>query len=207
MKQSGQTVISGLTMRGEHRGAVTVSRGELLLKDCDLSLVTIFGSASTVVLQRCLIHRGGTGISIRQHGQATIEDCEVIDHHASRSGRGIWISDGGEARLVRCKVNNNHGGIYVGEGGSVVTESCDILSNSWVGVVIYGGGSFHLSSCNISLNHTGVLVSAGGKGTIEKCHFEGNTWQDWTIEFPSQVHLMKNRRLSPFERWLRKPFF
>ena len=141
--------------------------------------------------------RNGGGIA--NYGSLVIEDCALVENHAS-SGAGIWTA--GQLELRRSLVAGNRtvprpaaeeaagigcrgsgAGIKVDKPGSARIEDCLIAWNS----SIRGGGGLHVScetsisleNCTIFGNSAetrgGGIDLAGGSLVMDRCTIAGNT--------------------------------
>lgn len=131
--------IANLTLRQTGMAAdwpaVAVTQGRLELADCDLSstkstCVEVTGRASLRLHGSKIHHSRKSGVLIRDGGQATLEDNEIIGNLMA----GVTISQDGHATLHRNRINRNTKvGIWVRDADCrVVAEDNDLRGNHGV---------------------------------------------------------------------------
>jgi hypothetical protein len=132
-------VVRGIRLRGaagQSLFGVDVSRGELLMEDCDVS--------------------GGelAGIAVRgKSAHATLTRCRI------QGGRqaGLYFSLGGSGVAAECEIVENGGaGVEIGWKGSPVLRKCRIARNGTYGVRIYAGGDGSVEECDLAENRLGA---------------------------------------------------
>ncbi len=161
---------------GQRGGAIVIAGGAADVRDCVFTGNTAEGffvsnggavdlvEATGTTIARCVFvaNRANFGAGLAAKGDATITDCEILDHPGFVGG-----------------------GMYVTEG-AVVVERCTFRGNSATGDVVASGGGLHgfladpvLRDCRFEANTStttggGVHVE-GGSPVIVRCVFEGNT--------------------------------
>jgi F-box protein 11 len=117
--------------------AVKIAQGKLNLEDCDISskgslaCVNICGGADPL-MRRNYIHDGeGSGVSVTENGQGTLEDNDIF----ANVGVGVVIGEGGKPTLRRNRISQNgRGGIFVGKSfggyGGGIFENNDLRGNT-----------------------------------------------------------------------------
>lgn len=183
--QTKSSLVRGLTLRNVNREkehkyfAVNISQGKLILEDCDITsnsygCVLITGSTTNPEIRRCRIHDGKRhGISIRDNGLGTIEDCDIYGN----TYRGINIDNGGNPTISYCRIyDGKSSGIWITKNGLGTIEDCDIYGNTYRGIYIYNGGNPCINRCRIyDHKRNGISIKENGLGTIEDCDIYGNT--------------------------------
>lgn len=183
--KTDKALMRGLTLqgRGGQSGkaffAVDISRGELILENCDitsdsLSGIAIYGSDSNPLIKNCLIHDcADSGFYIFDNARARIEDC-VVYHNANVS---VAVTQGALPALKNCRIfEGANGGIVIwGNGAAGTIENCRIsghrLSN--VGIREYANPTFRRCEIFGGLD-TGIFVHQKGYGIFEECDIHRN---------------------------------
>lgn len=183
--QTARAKVSGLTLqaRGRRIGksffAVEISRGELVLENCDvtsdsLSGVAVFGADAEPLIKNCRIYDcADSGIYVFNNARASIEDCEIY-----RNGNvNVAITQGANPRLKNCRIfEGNNGGVVVwGEGTSGLIENCRIYAHRLANVGVREGASPTFRHCEIyDGRDTGIYIHQNGNGTFEDCRIYRN---------------------------------
>ena len=194
-----EAVVRGLTLRcraPQSAFAVAMSKGRLLLEDCDLaggkpSCVAAVSPAAHVFVCRCAIHDAASaGIALEDNARGTVLGCDVFGNASS----GIQIVSGADADVRGCRIHHGKtAGILVSEHARGKVDDCEVFGNVMGGMEIRDGGeatvlnsSFHdgeacgiyvhrhgqarIEGCEIFANaQAGVVVENGGRGELLRC--------------------------------------
>jgi hypothetical protein len=138
---------------------------------------------------------GGGGVSIGDHGNATLIDCVFTRNWAFRGG-GMEVYGNSEPRLINCTFIGNSAYFYGGAmcpvlfpGYGMTVINCTFRGNLASGDSIWsGGGAYYTShddtkffNCTFSGNHTNgdggayCVSENGGDVAFNNCIFWGNT--------------------------------
>ena len=125
--------------------AVNVSRGNLLIEECDISSY----SRSGVLIQG-------------KNSNLTIRNCKIHDSALPEAGYLVYDSGSGDHRNLRhLRRNKALAGVGIREGGELTVRACQIHDN----------GGYRLQDSEIGF---GVQVADQGNGTIEGCNIFAN---------------------------------
>ena len=180
---------------GEWYG-VEISRGRLVLEDCDitsqsLACIAIHDGADPRV-RRCAIHDGKNGgIAVYKNGQGTLEDNDIFGNAVA----GVGIMEGGNPALRRNRIRDSKGsGIVVYQDGQGTLEDNDIFGNALAGVSIAKGGNPVLRRNRIHDGKgSGIFVYQNGQGTVEDNDIFGNALAGVAIREGGNPVLRDNR--------------
>ncbi len=149
LMQTDTALVQGLTLRcraglkNMKYYAVDIPKGQLILKDCEitsdsLACVAIHGSEANPTIQRCKIHSGKQqGIIVYENGQGTLEDCDIFGNTYA----GVAIE--GSNLIVRsCRIHDGkETGVYICEKSQSLLENCDIFAHASAGVWVSQGST------------------------------------------------------------------
>jgi len=174
--------VAGLTLRGRARGgaaffAVDISRGELLLEDCDvssdtLSCVAVHGPGVAPSIRRCRIHDGAdSGLYFFEGAAGEVEDCEVYGN----ANVGVAITGRADPAVRRSKIYGGaNAGVVAWQEGSGLVEGCEIYGNRGAGLGVSAGATLTARDCRIyEGENSGVFVHGGGEAVLEGCELSG----------------------------------
>ena len=183
--QTNKAIVQGLTLQG--RGAkfgrsffaVDISRGELVLENCDissdsLSCVAIHGAYANPLINNCRIHDGAdSGIYFFDNARGRIENCNVYHNR----NVGAAVAQGANPLIKNCRIyEGGSGGVVVwGTGAAGTIEDCAIFGNRLanIGISEYANPVFR--RCKIyGSRDAGVFVQQNGYGKLEDCDIYGN---------------------------------
>ena len=183
--QTERAAIRGLTLQGRGASlgksffAVDVSRGQLTLKNCDitsdsLSCVGIHGADSNPFLTGCRIHDGAdSGIYLFDNARAQIENCDVYQNRNAN----LAITQGANPTVKNCRfLAGENGGIVVwGNGATATIEDCEILNHRLANVAVSQSANPIFRRCKIfGGRDSGVFIHQKGYGSFEECEIHGN---------------------------------
>lgn len=185
LKSSAEAArVAGLTLRGESGGggasafALDVSRGELVLEDCDissetLSCVAVHGHEAAPLIKRCRIHDGkDSGLYFFDGAAGTIEDCEVYGN----ANVGVAITGGSRAVVRRCKVyGGENAGVVAWQGAEGLLEECEVYGNRLANLGVSDGARLTARACRVHEGeNSGVFVHREGEAVLEDCELYGH---------------------------------
>jgi len=176
--------VAGLTLRGAAGGggasafAVDVSRGELVLEDCDvssdtLSCVAVHGREAAPVIKRCRIHDGAdSGLYFFDGAAGAVEDCEVYGN----ANVGVAINGGARPAVRRSKVYGGaNAGVVVWQGASALLEECEVYGNRLANLGVSDGAKLTARACHVHEGeNSGVFVHRDGEAVLEDCELYGH---------------------------------
>ncbi len=183
--RTAKALVRGITLqaRAAHSGqaffAVEISRGELVLENCDvtsdsLSGIAVFGADANPLITNCRIYGcTDSGIYIFEQARGRVSDCTIY-----RNGNvNVAIASGAQPTLKNCRIfEGGNGGVVVwGKGSAGLIEDCRIYAHRLanVGVREYANPVFR--NCEIyDGNDTGVYIQQDGYGTFENCQIYRN---------------------------------
>ena len=173
-----RALVHGLTLRGVTGYAVDVTRGSLVVEDCDITCrthaaVAIHGSSADPVIRNCTVHGAGdAGVFVFDGGKGTVEGCDIFGNANS----GIHSQQRGNPVVRRCRIHRGKSdGVSAVQNGKARVEECEIFDNAGVGVSAAQGGELLVQKCtihaqNVSATETRlVLVSIKARATVEDC--------------------------------------
>ena len=193
--------VAGLTLRGVAAGggegffAVDITRGQLLLEDCDissetLSCVAVHGDTSAPTLRRCRIHDGAdSGVYFFDGAAGALEDCEVYEN----ANVGVAITDRASPSLTRTKIyGGENAGVVVWDGGVGTLDECEVYGNRLAGVGVSAGGRLTARACRIHEGvNSGVFVHDGGDATLEACDIFGHREAEVAVQERGQLTALR----------------
>src|SRR5215207_5895797 len=171
--------VAGLTLRGGADSfAVDVSRGELVLEDCDvssetLSCVAVHGPEAAPLIKGCRMHDGAdSGLYFFDGAAGTVEDCEIYDN----ANVGVAITGGARPVIRRSKVSGGaNAGVVVWEGGDALFEECEVYANRLANLGVSEGARLTARACRIHEGeNSGVFVHREGEAVLEGCELYGH---------------------------------
>lgn len=181
--------------------AVYVSKGKLLMNQCDVSseagsCIIASGPKAEINIKECAIHGGmDGGLTVTDQASASLEDSSIYNNFPNNFSAQINICSG-SASIRRCKIWN---GVLVGVSvrGSAYIEDCSIFNNLSHNVLIEDGSST-LIRCNVfNSNHNGIQVgndhdvsegSSAVSATIENCTIFNNEGYGIAVAVESTVN-------------------
>jgi parallel beta-helix repeat protein len=198
-----EATVRGMTLRcvagtrGARFYAVDVTRGQLLLEDCDiasdsLSCVAVHGAAASATVRNCRIHDGKEcGIWFYDGASGLMEGCDVFANNYA----GVTISTEANPTVRTCRIHDGKtGGVLVRENGAGTIEGCHVYANGHAGVELSTGANPTVRRCRIYDNkYEAVWVYDRGAGTIEECDLTGNHRGAWDVEPSCRVQRRNNR--------------
>jgi molecular chaperone DnaK (HSP70) len=184
---TAHAIVRGITLRHSAaratnwntHGAVVVAQGCLELENCRIEAtiqgVSVWGTASRVMLRGCHVHGGqNAGLAVNYGAQATLDGCELANNRHA----GIHVRDrGSRASLQRCHIHDGKGpGISLSSEGQITLEYCEISGNASVGIQICDErSSATLRQCRIHDGQDrGIAVWQKGRLVAEDCDLFGN---------------------------------
>jgi F-box protein 11 len=192
--QAGRAAIRGVTLRGlrgltgaivrflnvnvSQEPCVEISRGQLVLEDCDITSEVVAGVGvrtrdAEAIIRRCIIHNcDANGIWFIDHATGTVEDSEIY----GTSWTGIRVESGATPTFRRCKIHDiKNAGVVITEMARGVFEDCDIYANAKAGIEVRNGSSAAIRNCKIhdSGEHA-VWFHRYASGTVEDSEMFGN---------------------------------
>ena len=175
---------------------VDISRGRLVLEDCDinsqgLACIAIHDGADPRV-RRCAIHDGkGSGIYVYQNGQGTLEDNDIFGNALS----GVEIKEGSNPVLRRNRIHDGKSaGIFVYQDGQGTVEDNDIFGNALSGVAIAEGGNPVLRRNRIKKNrYEAIWIYDNSGGVFEDNDLRDNVRGAWDISDDSKKKVRRAR--------------
>lgn len=139
--------------------------------------ILIRHEADPLILGCSILDGRNVGITIRELGKGTIENCDIARH----THEAISISGESNPVMKGCSIYEGKGrGIIVWSNGRGSIEECHIRNNAGCGLEIAQGGNPRLVRCEIYENQQGILVyrggerQSGGQGYIEDCRIRNN---------------------------------
>lgn len=175
--------VAGLTLRGAAGGgapafAVEVSRGELMLEDCDvssetLSCVAVHGPEAAPSIKRCRIHDGAdSGLYFFDGASGSIEDCEVYGH----ANVGVAVTGGARPAVRRSRIYGGaNAGVVAWQGGDARLEECEVYGNRLANVGASEGAKLTARACHLHEGeNSGVFVQREGEAVLEDCELYGH---------------------------------
>jgi hypothetical protein len=180
---AGAARVAGLTLRaaagdGAAFFAVDVTRGELVLEDCDISSETIscvaaHGPEAAPLIKGCRIHDGAdSGLYFFDGAAATVEDCEVY-----RSANvGVAVTGGALAVVKRSKIHGGaNAGLVVWQDGEALLVECDVYDNRLVNLGVSERAKLTARACRVREgDNSGVFVHLEGEAVLEGCELYGH---------------------------------
>ena len=180
-----RATVRGLTLSG--RGAtlgktffaVDISRGELVLENCDItsdsfSCIAIHGSWANPLIKNCRIHDGAdSGIYIFDNARGQIKDCDIYRN----ANANVAISSGANPSIKNCRIfEGSNGGVVVWQNGAAgEIENCEIFGHRLANIGISDSANPIFRSCKIfGGRDTGIFVHRGGYGKFEDCAVHNN---------------------------------
>lgn len=180
-----QAIVRGLTLRGNGARfgkaffAVDVSRGSLVLENCDvvsdsLSCVAIHGVDSNPTVKNCRIHNGAdSGIYFFDNARGRIEGSDIYRN----ANVGVAITNGANPTIKNCRIyEGGSGGVVAWQNGAAgLIEDCVIFNHRLanVGVSDYANPTFRRCEIYGSAD-AGVFVQQNGYGKFEECDVYAN---------------------------------
>jgi hypothetical protein len=175
--------VSGVTLRGAARGeaaffAVEITRGKLLLEDCDissdtLSCVAVHGPEAAPTIRRCRIHDGAdSGLYFFDEARGAIEDCEVYGH----ANVGIAITSRAGPIIRRSKIYGGaNAGVVAWQDGTGLVEECEIYGNRLASLGVSEGAKLTARACRLhGGGNSGVFIHTEGEAILEGCELYGH---------------------------------
>ena len=175
--------VAGLTLRGIAGGgapsfAVDVTRGELVLEDCDissdtLSCVAVHGPEAAPVFKRCRVHDGAdSGLYFFDGAGGTVEDCEVYGN----ANVGVAVTGGARAVVRRSKVYGGaNAGVVVWQDADGLLEECEVYGNRLANIGVSDGARLTARACHVHEGENpGVFVHREGEAVLEDCELYGH---------------------------------
>jgi nitrous oxidase accessory protein NosD len=193
--------VAGLTLRGRAGSAgffaVHITRGRLLLEDCDvssetLSCVAVRGASTAPLIRRCQIHGGAdSGLYFFDGAKGAVEDCEIFGN----ANVGIAITGGADPVVRRGRIHGGaNAGVVAWDGGLGLLEECDIHDNRLAGVGVSAGGKMTARGCRIyGGDNSGVFVHQRGDATLEDCDIRGHREAEVAVETEAQLTALRCR--------------
>jgi len=174
---------------------VDISRGRLILEQCDLSskgdcCISIHDYADPRI-RRNNIHNNKNGIIITEHGQGLLEDNDISENPNS----DIQILKGGNPTLRRNRIHDGKGnGVLVIDNGLGILEDNDIFGHELPQVAVEAGGNPTLRRNRIhDAKGDGVRVNNSGLGILEDNDIYGHESPQIAIDTGGNPTLRRNR--------------
>jgi F-box protein 11 len=175
--------ISKLTIRGQAGQqnklyhAVSISRGKLILEDCDISsdslaCIAIYGAAADPIIRRCRIHGGKkNGVLVESNGRGLLEDCDIFGN----AEVNVKIQEGAQPTLRNCKVHDSkQAGILLMNLCKATLENCTVFDNDWSGIIVQDESEGAIRGCKIQGGkQAGIFFVRSSRGTVENCDISG----------------------------------
>jgi hypothetical protein len=180
-------------------GAVTITKAITIDGGYELAGIVVAGTngiviqaatADVVTLRRLQINGlngtatpGLNGVRVLSAKQVNIEDSEIFGF----AGHGVDIEPTGAAltnvMIHNSKIQDNTtAGVFVGGGGRVTINSCQLTGNGYAGVDASGATNVVLvSNSNLSMNGRGIHTGAGGTVRLTHNDIVFNTLFTWEI--------------------------
>jgi F-box protein 11 len=171
--EAHQTVIRGLKLHGRSRTPVISSEYRAaVVEDCVITggspVVALRGN--DIVLKRCLIAEGKTGLHLGLTPNLEIDDCAI----ARNDGPGIVVAEGMPV-VNNCRIYDNRGpGVAVLPDADSTFRECDIYGNAGAGIKAEGGAT--VEQCHIHHNgdkDAAVHVIGVNFSRIIRCEIDG----------------------------------
>ena len=171
----------GISWRSSHRGCimnssvlrnaqgnVAIERGEVVLKDCEMS------------------DSGANGILVKAGAIVVLDGCTVHDNKYSN----VDVMAGGTATLKHCSVyRSDKCGLYV--AGRAVIEKSKVFDNKLPNVMVLGGGEVKMSQSKfLSSLQQGVVVKKQGAVHLSQCEVKGNCLDNIAAENGATVEFL-----------------
>jgi hypothetical protein len=183
--RADKAIVRNLTLRGSGARygkaffAVGISRGALVLEDCDissdsLSCVAVQGVDANPTVKNCRIHDGAdSGVYFFDNARGQIIECDIYRNQ----NVGVAITSGANPLIKNCRIfEGNNGGVVVWENGAAgEIENCEIFGHRLANVGVSASANPTFRSCKIfGGRDTGVFVHQGGYGKFEDCAVHDN---------------------------------
>jgi parallel beta-helix repeat protein len=200
--QTERAAVRGLTLqgRGKLNGrsffAVDVTRGALILENCDitsdtLSCVAIHGANANPTVKNCSIHDGAdSGIYIFDNARAFVENCDVYQN----ANANIAITQGANPMIKKTRIfAGENGGIVVwGNGATATIEDCEILNHRLANIGVSQSANPIFRRCLIyGGRDSGVFIHQKGYGVFEECEVYSNRKAEVAITDGSNTTLRR----------------
>ena len=199
--QTEKATVRGLTLRGRTSPkeffAVDISRGQLILEDCDITSdtlagVAIHGSMADPIIRRTKIHNSKSGgVFTFDQGKGTIEDCDIYGN----TNAAVEIKDGSNTIVRRSKLHDNKAsGVYVWKNSKGTIEDCEIYGTDSAAITIGEYADPTIRKCKIHDGKAGgIYVYDHGKGTIEDCDINDTVYAGIEIKDSSNPTVRRCR--------------
>ena len=187
--------LSLIQIEGDEFCCVDISRGMMILEECDLTCkgnycISIHDFADPL-LRRNTIHNNKNGVIVTENGQGSLEDNDIFEN----SDADVEISKGGNPSLKRNRIHDGKGdSIQVLDNGQGILEGNDIFGHDSPQVVIQTGGNPTLRRNRIHDGKSnGVIVSDSGLGILEDNEIFGHELPQVVIITGGNPTLRRNR--------------
>lgn len=184
--QTSQAMIQGLLVRGK-RGkrnkdrdapAVAISRGQLILRNCDITsdtelCIRVQGSTTKSVIQDCLIHRSNSkGLLFTDNAGGSVEGC-IIENHL---GVSVYIEQSSFPSFKNCTISQGGSiGIVVTTNSRLHLKNCTIANHSSHNVAVIQGGNLDMQEGNSSYSQAnGLFLDQPGQVRVSGYKMYGN---------------------------------
>ena len=171
---SGQAVVSGVTVTGAQDIGVAVGSGTVTLRDSKVvgsgyigvaAYRTSFYQTSLVVESSEVLENDAVGVYAAGSSTAvTLRGATIADTRSAENGEqgfGIWVNNGASLSAAACALSGNAGaGLFATDSGSTVTLRDTIIEKT----LPNGNGEFGY----------GIEVNSGADLTAEACELSGN---------------------------------
>ncbi len=167
-KETAQSVLEGITIRGGNGSGISVMASSPTIRDC--KVLDCFG--------------GGIYID-SSSASPDFFDCEVKNNQSSSDGGGVLVRDGAKPRFVRCLIRDNTadrsgGGLYSEDNNdSIYLDSCTLVNNSAQdnGGGVFSRGFITMTDCLVDSNFADVgggVYTQNAGAVLAECIFNEN---------------------------------
>ncbi len=171
--RDSKVTLQGLTLRSSDAAAVSVLRGRLEMRECDVS--ARYGAGLSVT-DGATVEATGVKVTGGQFGMLIEDSTGVIDKCEVRdvAEDGIIVRLGADPTIRDTTISGSgYRGVYVYQAGRPTLEHCEISQTGDVGVSITNQSAPTLRNCRIAgARGVGIMVGRGCRGLIEGCTVE-----------------------------------
>jgi len=169
--------VRGFIFNSTEASAVDISRGKVVLEDCDVisqggSGISIHGSTADPRILRCTV-RGNDDdvcISATRRARGTVEGGDLSGNLV-----GFDIYDAANLNVLGCTIHDqSRYGIFVGANSRAHVSKCDLYANGMASIEVHESGTATVENCRMHDDEDdGVRFTQGATGVVENCAFDG----------------------------------
>jgi F-box protein 11 len=159
----------------------------------------VVSEGGALVLRQALIENAGqSGVSVKEEGSATLENCEVRKTKMA----GVSAHTKGHIAATGSKIlSSEQSGVIVGQDGHGTIEDCEISGHAMMGVLIANHSNLVVKRSAITGNgRSAVCILDHGRGTIEDCDLRNNKEGAWNLSLEHWLGGTNNREDQPLGR-------